>query len=679
MFLGEARPDGILRGIQYASLVFLALAASPACADRPASQDIGGDDTGSLSDHRASGPDLTVDGPDSGTVPDLPLEREVASGPCLPEEQWCPVGPWKFVDTFSDVLAFADDDVWVVGRYGRILHWNGEELEVVRDTWPKGWLSGIWSAGPDDVWFAGTEGKVIRRKGSDWTEYATGTDAWLWGIHGTGTDDVWVVGIQSSAAHWDGSAWTVYDVDGDPDPLHSVHLEAVWCASSEDVWAVGLASNLPVIYRWNGGEWTRPELPVLEHMVGGLSDVWGTGPDDVWMAGPADLGAGPDGWEKWATVLHWDGKELTEVELDSEAFHPHVTGTAPGDVWLSGPEEVAHLHDGQWDFFSPGMPAGALSVSPSGTAWIAGDAGALLRCEGQSCDVVSPPVPDLADVRGTGDALWAVGTYGSVIKLADGQWQREDSGTLQHLHGMWVDPSGEPWAVGENGTTLRRKDGAWLPLESGTDLHLLGIWGSSDDDVWAVGGTNVNSHLRSEPGEGIVLHWDGEAWTPDDATPAGTLRAVAGAGPDDVWAVGSQQTALHWDGAVWTPMALPAPYDFYGLVLRTAFVDGAGRVWVAGRVTPQASEYWTGLIGFSSGEDWTWYKTGLTNDVAGIWSDGADLAIAAGEGLEVFTWLGGAWHKQDVWIDCLDAVWGDGQGNAWVVGKKGGVLQRTFQ
>lgn len=63
----------------------------------------------------------------------------------------------------------------------------------------------------------------------------------------------------------------------------------------------------------------------------------------------------------------------------------------------------------------------------------------------------------------------------------------------------------------------------------------------------------------------------------------------------------------------------------------------------------------------------------------GRWSDGGSLAIGAGEGLELFTWLGDDWDTQNVWTDCLDAVWGDSHGKVWVVGRKGGILRREFQ
>jgi hypothetical protein len=76
-------------------------------------------------------------------------------------------------------------------------------------------------------------------------------------------------------------------------------------------------------------------------------------------------------------------------------------------------------------------------------------------------------------------------------------------------------------------------DGAtWtsMPLPSGSVLNE--IWGSSATDVFAVGE------------DGVVLHYDGAAWTLATPTRAGLL-GVWGSSPGDVYAVGAAGTILH--------------------------------------------------------------------------------------------------------------------------------------
>jgi hypothetical protein len=69
-----------------------------------------------------------------------------------------------------------------------------------------------------------------------------------------------------------------------------------------------------------------------------------------------------------------------------------------------------------------------------------------------------------------------------------------------------------------------------MPLPSGSVLNE--IWGSSATDVFAVGE------------DGVVLHYDGAAWTLATPTRAGLL-GVWGSSPGDVYAVGAAGTILH--------------------------------------------------------------------------------------------------------------------------------------
>jgi hypothetical protein len=65
----------------------------------------------------------------------------------------------------------------------------------------------------------------------------------------------------------------------------------------------------------------------------------------------------------------------------------------------------------------------------------------------------------------------------------------------------------------------------------------------------------------------LILHYDGHAWGPTEAPVVGQawLRDVACAGPDNVWAVGTQQSEngafgpliLHFDGATWAAVEPP--------------------------------------------------------------------------------------------------------------------------
>src|SRR5207247_2102592 len=77
-------------------------------------------------------------------------------------------------------------------------------------------------------------------------------------------------------------------------------------------------------------------------------------------------------------------------------------------------------------------------------------------------------------------------------------------------------------------------------------------------DVWAVGYHNIALYGSEKT---MALHWNGSAWsivpTPNIGRNANEFRAVAAAGPNDVWAVGFGAStsnevgvplAEHWDG-----------------------------------------------------------------------------------------------------------------------------------
>ena len=125
--------------------------------------------------------------------------------------------------------------------------------------------------------------------------------------------------------------------------------------------------------------------------------------------------------------------------------------------------------------------------------------------------------------------------------------------TVRHL---WISPTGSLWvasADGNVGTTAackwpapRRADlryrgqastQKWsvtsLPALQATGLppSITALWGTSDSDV----------HAGAYGGH--IYHWDGRAWTqlingPGDGR--GTIRAIRGSAPDDVFAVGAR-------------------------------------------------------------------------------------------------------------------------------------------
>jgi len=55
------------------------------------------------------------------------------------------------------------DDVWAVGEFGSVFHWNGTTWEPMESGTSFGFF-GVWSAIGDDIWVVGQMGAILRKK-----------------------------------------------------------------------------------------------------------------------------------------------------------------------------------------------------------------------------------------------------------------------------------------------------------------------------------------------------------------------------------------------------------------------------------------------------------------------------------------------------------------------------------
>jgi hypothetical protein len=151
-----------------------------------------------------------------------------------------------------------------------------------------------------------------------------------------------------------------------------------------------------------------------------------------------------------------------------------------------------------------------------------------------------------------------------------------------------------PNAAGTGGALIEHWDGTqWSvvpnPASALQSVTLTAFSATGPDDVWVVG-SRMDATGNALP---LALHWDGTSWQ-EIPVPAGNggqsvLTAVSEAGPDDVWAVGSQllqagsdlvaPLAEHWDGSAWT-VSQP---DQVNAELDGVYVAGPGDVWAAGQ------------------------------------------------------------------------------------------------
>lgn len=150
-------------------------------------------------------------------------------GPCDPV---CSLAPGSH-DILNDVAAVSANDVWAVGRFNRIEHWDGMS----------------WSVVPSP---------------SGGTPY---------GVAAVAANDVWAVGCCRSGnttliEHWDGISWSVVP---NPNPGSVNYLYGVEVVSGTDVWAVGFYGPLSgathtLVEHWDGTSWSVVQAPTMVRM-----------------------------------------------------------------------------------------------------------------------------------------------------------------------------------------------------------------------------------------------------------------------------------------------------------------------------------------------------------------------------------------------------------------------------
>jgi hypothetical protein len=238
-----------------------------------------------------------------------------------------------------------------------------------------------------------------------------------------------------------------------------------------------------------------------------------------------------------------------------------------------------------------------------------------------------------------------------------------------------------------------------------TDKGLRGVWGSSADDVWVVGA------------EGVIFHYDGEAWLPSSSGTVMDLQAVHGTGWDDVWAVG-EDTVLHFDGQVWTEHL---PDQDIMEVLLGVWCERSGKVWMSGVATDvnegvlrvferdaggaEEEGRWEVATAAGSTSLWDVWGAGPGDIWSGGTATGGSGFVVRGDGLafDLIGYEGGA--PRAIWGSATDDVWiapyvgamhhwdglawtaapgadvqkllgagGSGRDDAWAVGLTGAVL-----
>ena len=274
--------------------------------------------------------------------------------------------------------------------------------------------SDVWVAGSADASGTG-EPTLLHYDGDHWTRRDLsalglgGTD--LWWVHAIAPNDVWAAGESGTLIHYDGATFTRASTPG------TRVVFGVWAAASDDVWAVGGENGgvAGFVWHYDGTAWTEVALPAA-HPGAAVFKVWGLASDDVYFCGLS------------GTLMHWDGAALSMLTSPTtrSLFTLHAVRGAgrDGEVAVVGGSASATILRG----------TGSLGTGRTFTDVTPANGG------------VPPAQMNGVFLTAPGEG-YAVGIYGSILRMRGGVWAEDDS-VFDHLHAVWVDPSGGVWAVG---------------------------------------------------------------------------------------------------------------------------------------------------------------------------------------------------------------------------------------
>lgn len=501
----------------------------------------------------------------------------------------------------------------------------------------------IWGPSSDQLWAGGEGGVLLRKNGARWKAVdSSAIPAAIRSIWGPSIEDFWIA-ADSGLYHWQRGLIT---------QTSKRWVGHVWGRAADDVWAVGKTT----IWHRAGESWSAEELADDTD----LRSIWGCSahPADqlaneaapVWAVGKDQILERKAG--TWSQVL------TSSICGDEIVTWNEVHGRTCDDVWVASDAGKCTLHwnGTEWNkmqsdeaqlrrlFAIQGTEdVGALNVKHEVRRWNGQNWTPLesLDSSAQSIKAVWASAKDEVITVGGGAHLrvWQNGAATEVSPFAGVTWS-----DLSDLHGL---SSKAIWVVGAKGLILHydgqawSEDGAWPP----TAGDLVSVWAADVGDVWAVSPN------------GDIVHRDDHGWSFHSNVPA-ELSAVWASESDDAWAVGMNGAVFRFQGSEWRPMPPPTPHNLLGI-----WGSASNDVWAVGGYfdatspTREVAElhHW-------NGDDWDSHQT---------------IAISAAEaGLD---------YDEDAWPFCTERdayakpfgavdMWGSSASNVWATTRCAGPL-----
>ncbi|MBW1757481.1 MAG: hypothetical protein JRD92_17005 [Deltaproteobacteria bacterium] len=429
-------------------------------------------------------------------------------------------------EALNGVYGFAVNNVYVVGRRGLILHFDGTGWTVEASGTSRE-LFDVWGTGPSNLYASGS-GVLVHFDGAAWTEveldFGSGVD-WR-GVSGSGPNDVLLAGEggnfqRAHFGHFNGASWSAITP---PPRAGNTYYSKVWSVGPSAAFVVGVPGRVSF---WDGNDLTD----MTSGTTSALTGVWGVSETEMFAV------------TAQGDFRRYNGTSWSAIP-NSQSSIRGVFGFAGNDVLIFG-NNVTQFDGAEYDVLLDGEAAlfGFWASAPDNALILGRN---TFRYDGEKAtpeDLGGVVVPTLRAAWGPPDNIIAVGDDGAALLYDGSQWDAMTTNTAERLFGVWGSAADDVFAVGGAGAIVRFNGVAWGGMVSGTTATLLDVWGTGPDNVYAVGG------------DGVILRYDGVSWSPQASSSDTTLTSIIGFSETSIY-VTTGDTPLIGDGVTWTPTPL---------------------------------------------------------------------------------------------------------------------------